>query len=202
MESPPVTNPEIRTTNSRQNSVFHTRTLMTVAAISVVGTLIVVPLTYVSMALQVSPGGILAVCGFLGGWMFPYLLPGAVTRKPGAILIASLLIGIISAFVTPMGPAAILGNLIAGLLLEIPLAVLLYRHWDWLGYGLGAVLFGMFNAVSYSSFVKIPVTTTQMVGFFVTAVVSCLLGVALTKLVVAGLRRAGIGIEVPTPADA
>lgn len=177
-----------------KNSVLHTRTLMIVAACAVAGALINVPLNYVSVAAAVSPGGILAMCGFMGLWIIPYLLPGALTRKPGAILIAALILGIIGTFSTPAGVASIIGNLLGGALLEIPLALLLYKHWNWLGYGLAATVFGLFNSLMYPKMLSIEVSTGQLVLFAATALVSCYAAVAVTLLIVRALRKAGVGV--------
>ena len=48
-----------------RDSVLGTRNLMTVAALGVVGSILVVPLTYLSVVVAVSPRGILIMCAFL-----------------------------------------------------------------------------------------------------------------------------------------
>ncbi|MDO5084232.1 MAG: ECF transporter S component [Arachnia propionica] len=177
------------------NSVLHTRTLMTVAACAVVGAVVVIPLSYVSITLAVSPVGIMAVCSLMGLWLLPFMLPGALTQKPGAIMIAALIIGIIGTFTTPSGVSSILGNLIGGALVEIPLALLFYKHWNWLGYGLAASTFGLFNGLLYSSMLQIQVTTPELLLMGTIALLSSLVGVVITLVVVRSLRRAGIGVR-------
>lgn len=184
----------VPSTSKLRDSILGTRNLMTVAAIAVVGCVLLIPLTYVSVAVAVSPGGIMIVCACMGLWLFPYLLPAAVTHKPGAALISSLVIGIIMSFTTPQGFASIMGSAIAGLLVEVPLAITLYRQWNWIGYGLVAIAFGAFNGLMYASFIQVPATFWMISGFAGAAIVSCLVGVALTLVAVRLLRSAGIGI--------
>lgn len=188
--------PQIHTarTGRLEHSVLHTRTLMTVAACAVVGAVVVVPLSYVSVALAVSPAGIMAVCAVMGLWLLPYLLPGALTQKPGAIMISALILGIIGTFTTPSGISAIVGNLIGGALLEIPFALLLYKQWNWLGYGLAASVFGLFNGLLYATMLQIQVTTVELILMAAISVTSTFVGVAITLLIVKRLRQAGIGV--------
>lgn len=177
-----------------QGSVLHTRTLMTVAACAVVGALLIVPLNFVSIAVAISPGGILIMCALMGLWLIPYLLPGALTKKPGAIIIAALILGIISTFTTPAGIGAIVGNLIGGALLEIPLALTLYRQWNWIGYGLGAIVFGLFNSLLYGTMMQIELSFGQVLLGAALSLISCFAAVAVTLMVVRALRRAGVGV--------
>ncbi|MDO5067714.1 MAG: ECF transporter S component [Propionibacteriaceae bacterium] len=189
--------PQIHTarTGRLENSVLHTRTLMTVAACAIVGAVVTIPLSYVSIALAVSPAGIMAVCAMMGLWLLPYLLPGALTRKPGAIMIAALVLGIIGTFTTPSGVTSIIGNLIGGALLEVPLALLLYRQWNWLGYGLAALTFGLFNGLLYSTTLQIQVPIAELLLMAGLSVASALVGVAITLFIVRRLRRVGIGVK-------
>lgn len=49
-----------------RDSVLGTRNLMTVAALGVVGAIMIVPLTYLSLAVAVNPRGILIMCALMG----------------------------------------------------------------------------------------------------------------------------------------
>lgn len=178
-----------------ENSVLHTRTLMTVAASAVVGAVIIVPLSYLSIPLAVSPGGLTYASMLMGLWLLPFLLPGALVQKPGAVMIASLILGIIGVFTTPSGIASIVGNLIGGILVELPLALLLYKQWNWVGYGLAGLVFGLFNGLMYSMTTQVAVTQSQLLLMTGIAVLSSLVGVAATMLIVRSLRKAGIGVR-------
>ena len=106
--------PVIRTSRHAglRDSVLGTRNLMTVAALGVVGAIMVVPLTYLSLIVAVNPNGILIMCALMGAWIIPYLLPGVIVNKPGVFVVSGLVMGVIGAFLTPQGPSAILGNVI------------------------------------------------------------------------------------------
>lgn len=188
--------PTIRfsSTAKLRDSIQGTRNLMTVAAMAVVGCLLLVPLSYVTAAVAVSPGGIMILCTYMGLWLFPYLLPAAVTHKPGAALISGLVIGIIMSFTTPQGFMAIIGSGIAGMLVEVPLAITRYRQWNWMGYTLVAMAYGTFDGLIYASFLQVPATVLMLCAFVGAAISSCLVGVALTRVVVKRLLRAGIGV--------
>lgn len=189
--------PQVRVSARRglTDSVLSTRNLMTVAALAVVGLIVLIPLNYVSAALAATPGGILAGCGLIGLWVVPYLLPAAVVRRPGAATLASLIIGIVSVFTTPMGPASLVGNLIGGLLIEIPLALLLYRHWTWWSHLFAAAVFGLVNGVMYVQMLTVAVGVQLSAGFVVVAVASALAGGGATILLTRALHRAGVGID-------
>ena len=61
--------------------------------------------------------------------------------------IAALLMGIMSVFTTPTGPAAIVGTLIGGAFVEAPLALMLYRKWTWWSFLISATTFGLLNGL-------------------------------------------------------
>lgn len=177
------------------NTVLGTRNLMVIAALSVVGAIIVTPLTYAGLAWAVTPGGILGTCAIMGLWLIPYMLPAVVIRKPGAALIAGTLIGVIAIFTTPMGPAAIVGNFLGALLVELPLALLLYRKWTWWAFALSALLFGGFNGGLYATYQSVAVSPGMQVAIVVTALVSAHLGMWACLGIGRALNRAGVGIS-------
>ena len=128
-----------------RDSILGTRNLMTVAALGVVGAIMIVPLTYLSLAVAINPRGILIMCALMGAWIIPYLLPGVIVNKPGVFVISGFVMGVIAAFLTPQGPTAILGSVIGSLYVGAPVAALLYRHWSWWVYALSGVIFGGLN---------------------------------------------------------
>ena len=112
---PAATSPDepVIRSSARENlrdSILGTRNLMTVAALGVVGAIMIVPLTYLSLAVAVNPRGILIMCALMGAWVISYLLPGVIVNKPGVFVISGFVMGVIAAFLTPQGPTAILGN--------------------------------------------------------------------------------------------
>lgn len=176
------------------NSALGTRNLMIIAALAVVGSLIVVPLTYFGLAWSVTPGGILLSVSMMGLWIIPYLLPLVVVRRPGAALIAGLIMGVISAFTTPQGPTTILGNVIGALLVEIPLLLLLYRKWTWWAYALCGLLFGGFNGGAYTTFQGVQTSVGMQIAIVVTSLISAQVGVWVCIGIRKALVRAGVAV--------
>lgn len=196
--APPEPSTTTIRTSSRsglRDSVLGTRNLMTVAALGVVGSLLVVPLTYVSVIVAISPRGILIMCALMGAWIVPYLLPGVIVNKPGAFLVAGLVMGIISTFLTPQGPAAIWGNLLGAVFVGAPVALVLYRHWTWWVYLLSGVVFGGINAWLYSTAYGIALTTRETVAGIILSILSCWLAVGVCLLLRRALERTGLAVS-------
>ncbi|WP_026461047.1 ECF transporter S component [Schaalia suimastitidis] len=185
-------------TSSRQGlreSALGTRHLMTICALGIVGSLLTVPLQYVSPLLAVSPRGIIILCVVMGAWLIPYLLPAVIVPRPGAIIIASLVMGIVMAFTTPLGFTAIIGSLIGGLFTETPLALLLYKKWTWWSYGISATVFGAINAAMFGGAYNIALTSTETTICILSSVLSCWAGTAICCALKKTLTRTGVGIH-------
>ncbi|AMD86453.1 ECF transporter S component [Actinomyces radicidentis] len=177
-----------------RDSVLGTRNLMTVAALAVVGSVIVVPLTYLTAVVATSPHGILVMCALMGAWMVPYLLPGVIINKPGAFAVAGLIMGIVLAFLTPQGPAAILGSLIGAAFVGVPVALTLYRHWTWPVFMASGIVFGGLNAALYATAYQVAMTPGETVLGIVLAVLSCWVAVGACLLMRRTLARSGLGV--------
>lgn len=182
------------TRSGLRDSALGTRNLMTTAALAVVGSLIVVPLTLVSPLFATTPRGLFNMCLLMGAWLVAYILPGIIVARPGAVMIAGLLMGIITSFTTPLGPSAIIGNLIGALFIEFPLALLLYRKWTWWSFGLGATIFGALNAAMMGGAYGIPLSSSDFAINIGTAVTSCWLALAACLALQNALKRAGVGV--------
>lgn len=176
------------------NSALGTRNLMIIAALAVVGSLIVVPLSYLSTTLVLTPKGLVFACALMGLWLIPFLLPMVVVRKPGAAMIAGMIIGVVATFTTPTGPMAIVGNLIGAAFVEVPLAIFLYRKWTWWSFGLSAIVFGALNAAMYLTLLKDSTTPVMMAAIIGTGLTSSALGCALCLILNRLLNRAGVGV--------
>ncbi|RRC95066.1 ECF transporter S component [Schaalia canis] len=178
-----------------RDSVLGTRNLMTVAALAVVGSLITIPLSYITPLIATSPRGIIIMCAIMGVWMIPYLLPGVIVNKPGAFVIAGLILGVISTFTTSFGAGAIVGNLIGALFVGVPVALFLYRFWTWWVYMISAAVFGGLNGWMYWSAYGIEGTTAEMTISLLISLTSCFAGVGVCLLLKRALARAGVGIN-------
>ena len=141
--------PTVRTSSRSglADSALGTRHLMTIAALAVVSMILLVPLNYLAPAAGASRDAVLLGCAIMGLWLVPFLLPATVVRRPGAVMIAALLMGIMSVFTTPTGPAAIVGTLIGGAFVEAPLALMVYRKWTWWSFLISATTFGLLNGL-------------------------------------------------------
>ena len=168
---------------------------MTVAALGVVGAIMIVPLTYLSLAVAINPRGILIMCALMGAWIIPYLLPGVIVNKPGVFIISGFVMGVIAAFLTPQGPTAILGSVIGSLYVGAPVAVLRYRHWAWWVYALSGVIFGGLNAAAYGKGFGVPLTGGQVTLGVVLAIASCWAGAGVCLLLKRALARTGAGVS-------
>lgn len=177
------------------DSALGTRNLMTLAALSVVSMILLIPLNYLAPAAGAAPDAVLVGCAIMGLWVIPYLLPATVVRRPGAVLIAAAIMGIISAFVTPSGPGAVLGNVLGGLFIEIPLALMLYRKWTWWSFLISAATFGFINSLLYIGMLKVATGAAYPVLASAVAVASALVGGGVTILLTHLLNRAGVGID-------
>lgn len=196
--NPASAQPATIRTSSRsgmRDSILGTRNLMTVAALGVVGSLLVVPLEYLTVLVAVNPRGILIMCALMGAWMVPYLLPGVIVNKPGAFLIAGFIMGIASAFLTPQGAAAIVGSIIGALFVGVPVALFLYRHWTWWVYLISGVVFGGVNASLYSSAYGIALSTQETVIGIVLSILSCWVAVGVCLLLRRALERTGLAVS-------
>ena len=177
------------------DSALGTRNLMTIAALAVVSMILLVPLDYLAPAAGASRDAVLLGCAIMGLWLLPFLLPATVVRRPGAVMIAALLMGIMSVFTTPTGPAAIVGTLFGGAFVEVPLALMLYRKWTWWSFLISATTFGLLNGIMYVSVMSASAGISSASAGVIIAVVSALVGGAITLVLTRLLNRAGVGID-------
>ncbi|MDO4664589.1 MAG: ECF transporter S component [Actinomycetaceae bacterium] len=177
------------------DSVIGTRNLMITAALAVMGMVLLLPLNYFAPVAGTTPKALYAGVAIMGIWVIPYLLPATVVRRPGSVMVAALIMGIISIFTTPSGPGAIVGNLLGGAFIEVPLALMLYRKWTWWSFLISAAVFGLINGILYVLTLKYVVGISFGVSVVVISVISALIGglatIGITKL----LNRAGVGID-------
>lgn len=197
LQAPHENNAKTVRTSSRKglaNSVLGTRNLMTVAALSVVGLIILIPLNYVSAGLMATPQMILIASSLMGLWVIPYMLPISVVRRPGATMLAALIMGIICIFSTPSGVGAIINNLIGGLFIEVPFAVMLYRKWTWWAHLISAGVFGTLNGLMCLMVLVKGMNITIGSGIVVASITSALVGALIVLGLTRLLQRAGVGV--------
>ncbi|SES12811.1 ECF transporter S component [Corynebacterium cystitidis] len=175
------------------DSVLGTRNLMMVTALAVIGLIILIPLNYIAPAAGASQDAVMFGVALMGLWCFPYLLPSVVVKRPGSTLVASIIMGVVCIFTTPSGPAALMGNIIGGLFLEVPLALFLYRKYTLPVFLFASAVFGALNGVLYL------VLLEQVVGISISgpivalSIASSVAGGAVAYAVGSALNRAGMG---------
>lgn len=188
---------DVKTSNRKglNNSILGTRNLMVTAALTVVGSIILIPLNYVSISLTATPtqNNIFYGATLMGLWIIPFLLPAAVVRRPGTFLVTGLIAGIIGMLTTPLGPSAIAGNLIGASFAGLPLLLTFYRWWNWKVYLLSALVFGGANGYMYTVSLGVSFDTYKTLQVVAVAIVSATLGVIATVGIVSALHKAGVG---------
>ncbi|MBN9643259.1 ECF transporter S component [Corynebacterium mendelii] len=179
-----------------KDSVLGTRNLLVTAALGVVGCLFVIPLSYLFGPGVLNPTLFVWLnCAFMGVWLIPYLLPAVIVRRPGAMIIAGFIMGVISAFTTPSGPGALAGNVLGAVFVGIAMAVTLYRFWSTLMFMICGAVFGALNVVMMAASMLPDPTAVKIAGMFVVAVASTSVGVLLTQLLKKAVNKAGVAVN-------
>lgn len=175
-----------------------TRVLLTCAAIGTAGGLLLVPVSLVSIA--IGPIAPLAFAVLSGLWNTPFVLALALLRRPGVALLASLFAGIVNAILTPVGASAILTCLMVGAMVEIPLALGLYRSWRaWIFYVGGAVFALAYALYSMAYLGAADWAPWTQVAYLVLSIGSSLGSVWLGRFIAARLAAAGLGRGTGSP---
>lgn len=193
--APKGARPRTSSRSSINNTVLGTRNLMTVAALSVVGAIIDIPLTWMSMTATAASANVVYLAAFMGLWVIPYALPIAVVRRPGAALVAGFILGLIAMVTTPAGPSAIVGSLIGGIFMELGYIVFLYRRMDERPLFLASAIFGAINGLMYALGAAGGDLSGGILLTVSVSVVSALLGAVIVMFVTRALRQAGVGIQ-------
>lgn len=193
MSQPTSFEPQIHSakTGGLQNTVLGTRNLMMVAAIAVIGSIIVTPIQYLSLTATTSLKGSFILAAIMGLWVVPYLLPAVIIKKPGATLIAAFIIGVIISFTTPVGLSGIPGSMF-GAIIALPLVVTLYKKWTWPVFLACALwfsaLFGFLTSIAF----QIKMTPATVAAFVALSIVSGVIGFLLCMGIEKAVRRTGI----------
>lgn len=175
-----------------------TRLLLTLAAIGVAGTLVVVPTSYLgSLLLAVAPFAYGLVTG-------AYLLPGVIAqslfRRPGFALVTATLSGLITAPFIPNGVQYIAAFALIGAIQEVPFAVSAYRYWrGWVFYAAagvfgvltGVVVFIAFAGEQAPMWMRVAQPLAFLIGFVVFTWVGRIIALGVERTgAVRGLQRA------------
>lgn len=170
---------------------YPTRLLLTCAAIGAAGGLLLVPANLLATGLA---GAVpLAYAAFTGAWTMPFVLALALLRTPGVGLLTALIAGLINAALTAQGPSAIITCLMVGAMVEIPLALGLYRRWSAWIYYVGAGVFGFLYGLYSANYLGVTeFALWAQVTFAALCVLSNLVAVWLGRFIAVRLERAGV----------
>ena len=175
-----------------------TRLLLTCAAIGAAAGLLLVPAFVLSTT--VAPAIPLLYAAFAGIWSIPFVVALALLRQPGVALLTSLIAGLINAVLTPQGPSAILTCLMIGAMVEIPIAIGLYRSFrPWIFY-VGAGAFALPYALYSMPFLGVDrFPLWAQIAYPTLSVLSNLAGVWLGLLIADRLERTGVARGLQRP---
>jgi len=125
---------------------YSTRLLLSAAAIGAAGGLLVVGLNYALIAVPPSTLSYSIYSATIGAWAIGPLIAMALFRLPGIAFLSTLFAAVIN-FLAPAGFGQFTTMLIAGVLIELPFAVTLYRRWSdrffWIAYPVSLALMSL-----------------------------------------------------------
>ena len=146
------------------------------------------------LAVLMGPAGDLAQHVLLGGWLLVAPIALAITRRPGAGVLAEILASVIEVVFlgSPVGPTLILAATIQGAGSELAFAVTRYRRWGWTVFAfsglLGAGLVFFFSAFRSGWYGQ----DIFLLRLMVQCVSGVVLGGLLAKVLVDALVRTGV----------
>jgi energy-coupling factor transport system substrate-specific component len=168
---------------------------MTCAAIAVGASIFSVPVAWAEVALGVSMPVLYAAMA--GAWVIGPLLAQALLRRGGIALITASLMGLVSAFTTPLGWSTGVSFVLIGLLLELPFLCVRYRRWPaWL-FLLGPLAVGLlFHGLPLAFVLRADVLQPIALALvLILPMASGVLATGLALVIARRLRRAGLGTQ-------
>ncbi len=177
-------------------SRWQTRDIMLVVVLGVVFGFVywVLVQAWVALSLLAGPFGDLTQHVLLGGWLIVAPLAVAITRRPGAGIVAEVIASIIEVVFlgSPVGPLLLVAAFLQGLGSELPFFLTRYRRFGWGVYAasgaLGAFAVFWFSALRAGWFGSD--LLLLRLGMQVTSGV--ILGGRLARMLVMALQRTGV----------
>ncbi|KQQ93720.1 hypothetical protein ASF62_05810 [Leifsonia sp. Leaf325] len=179
---------------------FTTRLLLTCAAIGAAGGLLLIPANNIGAG--ISKAFPLAYAVESGVWLLPFVIALALLRRPGVAVLSSFIAGLINVPFTPYGFTAVVTCVMIGVVLEIPFAIGLYRHWNaWIFY-VGTAVFEVLYSFTAMNSLGVDQWAFWLQALFVALLVaSGLFFTWLGRLIAARVERTGVtrGLSRPWP---
>ncbi len=172
--------------------------------IGVLGGLLLLPVT--AYALTVAERLPLLYAPVVGAWLLPVLTAMVVVGRPGAGVLAALMAGLTMGIGSPIGLQAVPGMVALGVVLEVTLAVRLYRRWGNAIFGVGIVVACLLHAVRVWQRLElpslgIPAGVAFMALLLVSALGTLLLARLLARLLEGTALTLGLGPRSLNDAD-
>lgn len=196
---------------------YSTRLLLSCAALGAAGGLLVVALNYALVAIPPSTVSYSIYAATIGAWSLGPLVAMALFRLPGVALLTTVFAAIVN-LIAPHGVAQLQTFVIAGILLELPFALALYRRFSdryfWFAYPFSMLV--MSAAYFAASLAADAIRLDEFLPWIALGTVALTAGIAvgvpvLSLGVARRLAEAGLGIrstdvtpapEPPTPRPA
>jgi energy-coupling factor transport system permease protein len=129
--------------------------------------------------------------------MFPFVMAGVIApyiiRRPGAAILSELISGLVMIPFTPFGFVVVAGRLIEGIVYESPFLITRYKKYGWLPMIIGGALGGtaLYSLMlpSYGGFSLKPAI---LMGVIVLNVISSAAGGALAKALSDAIAKTGV----------
>ncbi len=179
------------------------RALAVTVAIGVLGGLLLLPVT--DYALTVAERMPLLYAPVAGAWFLPVLTAMVVVGRPGAGVLAALVAGLTMSIGSPLGLQAVPGMVALGEVLEVTLAVRLYRRWGNAIFGVGIVVACLLHALSAWRRLDLPSLGIPAAVAFVALLLASALGTLVLARLIARMLEAraltrGLGPRGPSDA--
>jgi energy-coupling factor transport system substrate-specific component len=175
-----------------------TRTLLTIAAISAVGAVLVAVAGDLSLlGLAVFP---LLTAALTGLWMLVPVLALALLRRGGVGLLASVISGLVALPFTGFQIFIPFAAVVTGLVVEAVFAVTLYRRWPaWRFYLAALIESAILLAVEWQTFGIAHMILPMQLAMIVVLAAANVACTALALVTATRLRRAGVGVPLTLP---
>ena len=161
------------------------RALGVSVGIGVLGGLLLLPVT--AYALTVAERMPLLYAPVAGAWFLPVLAAMVVVGRPGAGVLAALVAGLTMSIGSPFGLQGVPGMVALGVVLEVTLAVRLYRHWGNRIFAVGIVVACLLHALSMWRRLDLPSLGIPAAVAFVALLLASALGTLVLARLIARL---------------
>lgn len=169
-----------------------TRDLLVIAVISIIFAAPLTGATYIFTIFIVPMGPLAAHIGF-GIWLMPPIFIAYILRRPGAALLAELLIAIISMPFSPFGWMVLITVLSTGVPVELVFLTTRYRNYRLSLLIIAGIIPGLIGMAFGWTIYGIHLLSIEMqIGIVVATIISCAASGLVAKLLADGIAKTGV----------